>query len=89
VDGQVESAGGQECGGWVEAAVEEEGVDGDGEEVGEGGKELGGLAGAEGWGVGHGLLRKSWDEDVCAFGGGSGNGCETCLVELAYRRVDA
>lgn len=39
VDGQVVGAGEEECGGRVEAAVVEEGVDGDGEERGEGGDE--------------------------------------------------
>ena len=46
-DGEVVGAGGEEGLGGVEAAVVEEGVDGEGEEGGEGGEERGGLRGGD------------------------------------------
>lgn len=48
VDGEVEGAGGEEGCWWVEVAVVEQRVDGDGEERGEGGEE--GRCGEEGQG---------------------------------------
>lgn len=48
VDGEVVGACGEEAGGWVEGAVVEDGVCGDGEEVGEGREEAGCLFGGEG-----------------------------------------